>query len=461
MVPWIFVHNPLESWLADYPRIFDAWEEGGVRGIVVGRMWFKQEDGNGMPLWGDILTPSFAADPKVYDAYGINPPPQSPRNLEKEKQLHALLDNAAGRGWQIMIFDSRDGLRLLYQRGQGTVSGLAQEEDPVGAAEVAAGVHDIMAAYPQAHGVILDQPGEHDYELEFHRGTELLQLSDLQRWRFEVQGADVARIERAQAHLRRRFQNLTPDLVRYHAPGGMLGALTLFDVDEDCLYWLRVRRQTALDFMAAVRRQLDRIDHQVKLGGIPRTAAFSALTGHDFGRMGEYFDYVFPKHYFWHRGNDGLYGTMARWVQQVAAWNPALTEADCFAVVKAWLGLQLPGVESLADMELGFPEEFFTELVYDETRRALAAVGDDDKVIAWVSTGRYPHGGEAMTAGDLHGILTATQRAGARRFLFQPDPDLGAPEWSVISRLCGKMWRPSAQGYWPTDSVRPDSFDRE
>ena len=461
MGPWIFVHNPLEHWLDDYPRIFAAWEEGGVCGIVVGRLWFVQEDGDGMPLWGDILTPSFAADPAIYASLGIEPPPVSPRNLDKEKKLHALLDDAAGRGWQIMIFDSRDGLRLLYQRGQGTVSGLSREEDPVGAVEVAAGVQDIMAAYPQAHGVILDQPGEHDYELELHRGTQLLHLSDLQRWRFEVQGADVDRIEGGLAHLRRRFGQLTPGLVRYHAPGGMLGALTLFDVDEDVLYWLRVRRQTALDFMAAVRAQIDRLGGAVELGGIPRTAAFSGLTGQDFGQMARYFDYVFPKHYFWHRGNDGLYGSIARWVQQVGAWNPTLAEGDCFAVVKAWMGLELPGIESLADMELGFPEEFFAQVVYDETRRALAAVGDVDKVIPWVSTGRRPHGGEAMTARDLHGILTASQRAGARRFLFQPDPDLGAPEWSVISRLCGQGWRPSPQGYWPTDSTRPDVFGRD
>ena len=97
MVPWIFVHNPLEPWLEDYRKTFDAWEDGGVRGIVVGRMWFVQEDGNGIPLWGDILTPSFPADPKAYASFGINPPPETPRNLEKEKQLNALLDNAASR----------------------------------------------------------------------------------------------------------------------------------------------------------------------------------------------------------------------------------------------------------------------------------------------------------------------------------------------------------------------------
>ena len=33
---WIFVHSPLEFWMSDYQRTFDAWEAGGVRGIAVG-----------------------------------------------------------------------------------------------------------------------------------------------------------------------------------------------------------------------------------------------------------------------------------------------------------------------------------------------------------------------------------------------------------------------------------------
>ena len=41
---WIFVFNPLERYMANYRQIFDAWEAGGVRGIVVGRMYFMQED---------------------------------------------------------------------------------------------------------------------------------------------------------------------------------------------------------------------------------------------------------------------------------------------------------------------------------------------------------------------------------------------------------------------------------
>jgi hypothetical protein len=85
-------------------------------------------------------------------------------------------------------------------------------------------------------------------------------------------------------------------------------------------------------------------------------------------------------------------------------------------------------------------------------------VGDPDRVIAWVSTGRSPHAGDAMTAGDLHRILNASQDAGLRRFLFHPDPDLGAAEWRVISGLCGRRWEEGDAGYWPADTPRLDSF---
>jgi hypothetical protein len=461
MTPWIFVHNPLEHWLGDYRRTFDAWEDGGVRGIVVGRLWFQQEPGNGIPLWGEVLTPAFAADPKIYAKFGINPPPSTPRNLEKEKQLHQMLDDAASRGWHIMIFDSRDGLRLLYQRGESIVSGLGEQEDPHGAIEVAAGIQDILEAFPQAHGVILDQPGEQDYELAYHRGTQWLELDDYKKWKLSVAGVDVERAAAGMAYLNHRFRNLTPELVRYHASGGMLAALELFDVNDDVLYWLRARRQAALGFMAAVREQVDRLERRLELGGIPRTAAFSGLTGNDLHEMASYFDYVLPKHYFWHRGNDGMYGTVARWAKQIGAWNADLNETDCFAVVKALMGLELPRINSLADMDLGFPDEFFSHVVHNESKRALAAVGDDQRVIAWVSTGRNPHGGEPMTARDLQGILAASQEAGLQRFLFQPDPDLSASEWTVISGMCGNRWRQDPQGYWPSDSTPPEAFGRD
>ena len=56
---------------------------------------------------------------------------------------------------------------------------------------------------------------------------------------------------------------------------------------------------------------------------------------------------------------------LARWVEKISEWNPELSEGDCFAVVKSWFGIELPGIHSLADMDLvGFPEAFFSEIVH-------------------------------------------------------------------------------------------------
>lgn len=120
-----------------------------------------------------------------------------------------------------------------------------------------------------------------------------------------------------------------------------------------------------------------------KLGTIPRSAAFSVLTTQDYQKTHKFFDVIFPKYYYWHRGFDGMYGTIARWVATLKEWNPALTEPDCFAVVKLLFGIHLPGVTKLADLENGFPDEFFDQVVFNETKRALDATGDPSKVIAW------------------------------------------------------------------------------
>lgn len=449
LVPWMYMIYPLEQWLPDYRRTFDAWEEGGVRGIVLGPLYFFKE----VPRFDltysrpGVKYPTFAPDPRIYASFGVDPPPDSPRDPQKEKQFQSLLDNAAARGWEILLFGPGH-----YGRPK------SAEQDPFGALSLAAGIQDTMRALPQAQGVIVDGAGEHHYELAFHHGGELFEIRDSEKPLLVHLGIDVARMERGIAHLRDRFHHLTPSLVRYHSAGGMLGGLALFDLNEDVLYWLRMRQEATLRSMAAIRQQIDGLPRKAKLGTIPRAATFSILTTQDYQKTHVYFDYLFPKHYFWNRGFDGMYGTIARWVRQIAEWNPGLTERDCFAVVKSWFGLELPGVHSLADLETGFPDEFFSEVVYSETRRALDAVGDDNKVIAWVSTGRNPHAGDPMPARDLYRILTASQRAGLKRFVYHPDLNLGAAEWSVISGLCGKRWKEDPSGYWPPDTAKPDTW---
>ena len=445
LVPWIRIGQPLEAVMDDYERIFDAWEEGGIRGLVFGRLLFDDGDGN-------YTVPAFQSSLEPYRSRRIE---VSPRDLAcdpgKERLLHAMLVEAKRRGWGVMVF--------CPGFGTAEATPLPPAEDPYRARMHAAVWEDVFDAFPEADGGIMDGWTESAYELVYHHGNAVFrEMNDSQKEAAEVRGYDAGRLERGRDHLHRRFRSFTPSQVRYCADGGVLSALSLFDIDEDALYWLRWRREDGVCEGRAFRRELDLLPRKLLLGNGPRSAMFSGMTGLDFRAWDGIVDILLVKHYFWHRGFDGMYGTVARWIKQIAAWNPELAEADCWTVLRAWMGIELPEVESLADLELGFPQAFFDDVVQRETRRALAAVEDPGKIMPWVDTGRMPHDGDPMTAGDLQRILTASEEAGLERFLFHNHGHLTAAEWVVISRMCGREWDENPDGYWPPATRKPSWF---
>jgi hypothetical protein len=205
---------------------------------------------------------------------------------------------------------------------------------------------------------------------------------------------------------------------------------------------------------------------QVRLGVGPRLPCFAALCGYDFPANASMFDLILPKLYIWNRGVDGLYGTVYRYMTTLADWNPGLWEPEAFAALKALLGIALPSAESsagpgesmkaLRELERGFPDRFFGEVMADEVRRAIAAAdGYPWRVLPWVDAGRRPHGGDPVTAADLQRLLVAAKEGGARYVLYHNHAHLTAAEWTVISEYCGTGWR-AGQGlygqYSPPDS---------
>ena len=442
---WMRIGQPLEPVMADHLRIFDAWQAGGVKALVFGRLLFQDGEGGS-------TVPAFESRREPYEKRGMEVEQGSASpDPAKERQLHTMLEDARRRGWQVFIFCP----------GQGTTRAraLPPEADPHGAALQAAVWEDVFDAFPEADGGIVDGWTESPYELVYHHGNAVFrELTESQRQATEVRGYDAARLERGRQHLEARFHNLTPAAVRYYGHHGLLSGLNLFDVNEDSLYWLCWRREDGLEQGRAFRRELDRLPRKLLLGNGLRSAVFSGMTAFDYLAWDEILDLLLVKHYFWHRGFDGLYGTAARWVRQIGAWNPQLTEEDCFTVVRAWLGIHLPEVESLADMDTGFAQAFFDEVVAEETRRALAVVSDPRKIVPWVDTGRMPHGGDPMTAGDLQRILAASEEAGLQRFLFHNHGHLTSAEWKVISRLCGSEWVEDPAGpYWPPATPQPEA----
>ena len=135
---WMRIGQPLEPVMNDYERIFDAWETGGVRGFVFGRTLFADAQ-------GQFTVPAFPSNPQVYRNRGLEPNVRKTEtNLAKEKLLHAMLDNANGRDWQIFIFAPGSG-------ATGAKS-LPLEEDPYGAISMAAVWDEVFSAFPQVDG---------------------------------------------------------------------------------------------------------------------------------------------------------------------------------------------------------------------------------------------------------------------------------------------------------------------
>ena len=445
MQAWMRIGQPLEPVMSDYKRIFDAWEDGGVRGFVFGRTLFSDSQ-------GQFTIPAFASNPQVYRDRGLVPNDrQVQTDPAKEKSLHTMLDDAKKRGWTIFIFAPGSG-------ATGAKS-LSLEEDPYAAISTASIWAEVFNAFPQADGGIMDGWTESAYELIKHHGNAVFgDISDATKKAASIRGYNPNKLERGMQHLRQRFQSFTSSQVQYYGSHGVLSEMNLFDINEDAIHWLRWRREDSIKTGEAFRRELEKLPHQILIGNGPRSAVFSGMTALDFSAWDKIVDILLVKHYFWHRGFDGMYGTVARWVSQVHEWNPGLTERECFTIVKAWLGIDLPEVKSLADMDLGFPPAFFDKTVRLETKRALAAVSHPEKVVPWIDTGRMPHGGDPMTSGDLSRILKSSEDAGLKRFLFHNHAHLTSAEWCIISQLCGKMWDEDPNGYWPPATPKPSSY---
>jgi len=456
---WMDVMRHLEPVISDYARLFDAWSAGGVDGLVIGPMVFEE----------NVAT--FDPDPRIYQKFGIEPPP-APREALPEKR--ALLDRALGaakdRGWQVWIFQPGAGAPPAPSgNGSLIVDGDARRR-------WCARITDTMAHYPMADGAVLDGP-EWGYEISpdhmvTPNGPRSYIFSDLPASAAVTcaeLGYDYPTLVAAKDRLFARLHSLSDREVRAHGGrfGGLLGGFGLFGRDPDLLDWLAFR-QDSLTACYAEIREATRAESEsaFRLAAGPRSAAFASLAGYDLTRLAAVLDLLLPKHYFWHRGFDGMYGTVARYVETLTTWNAGLSEAAALEVVGALFGLNFPEIGSLADFDAGFPPAFFDQIVTGETQRALAAVGDPERVVPWVDSGRRPHDGDPVSAGDLGRILDAAAGAGLRRFIYHHHGNLTPGDWAVISRRGGTAWQTTAappltpdlepdtkemSGYYPPD----------
>jgi hypothetical protein len=449
---WMDVMRELEPVMEAHEALFDAWAQGGVDGLVIGPLTFNA--GALLPgvRWEPAAAPpamTFDPDPQVYRRLGVEPPPAPPPMPEKRALLEQTLRAAKDRGFSVWIFQASAG---AGPGGDGHIFADKKTRDAICARMI-----DTLRRYPMADGAIMDGP-EWGYEIAPHHMNRRSYIFDDLPPSIESRcrelGTSYEALVAAKERLLQRLHRLDSRTLRLHGGGGLLGAFPLLGSDPDLLAWFRFRTEALTTFFQEIRACLSaELDRPVKLGLGPRTAAFAPLCGYDFARLAEFMDVLLPKHYFWHRGFDGMIGTVSRYVETLCDWNPGLSDQDALAFVRALFGLELPGVANRRDLETALQPAFYQEVVRRETERALAVVDDPERIVPWVDAGRAPHDGDPMSAADLHRLLAAAQEAGLRRFLYHHHGNLTAGEWTVISALCGQRWEPLRSAYRPPDRL--------
>jgi hypothetical protein len=448
---WMDIMRDVEQLVHGYERFYDAWEAGGVDGLVVGPLEF----GTAKLLPGvrreaaPNPTATFDPDPAVYARFGVTPPSPARSEPELRAALTKALTAAKERGWSVYIFQASAG---AGPGGEGPLLTDAQSR-----AAVIARMADTLAHYPMVDGAIMDGP-EWGYEIaphhQNHRSYFFHDLPPAVAAKCAELGYEYDTLVAAKDRLLQRLHNLDAATIRLHQAGGLLGGYHLLGADPDLMAWFSFRVDSLTDFFSAVRAALaSELDRPIKLGVGPRSAAFAPLCGYDFSRLAAFMDILLPKHYFFHRGFDGMVGTVHRYVETLCAWNPGLSDTDALTVVQLLFGLSLPGVASRQQMEESLTPDFFQTIVTQETRRALAVVDDPNRIVPWVDAGRNPHDGDPMPPGQLRQLLRAAQEAGLQRFLYHHHGNLTPGEWTVISELCGTPWNPLESDYRPLDMM--------
>ncbi len=446
---WMDVMRDIEHVLDDYPRIFDAWEAGGVTGLVIGPLFFdtaKLLPGThyeNRPL----ATATFDPDPAVYRRFDVAFPEAARPEPDKRRRFEQMLANVKDRGWSLWLFQA--------SAGAGPEANVNPIYDSAAQRAVCARMIDTVQHYPMADGVIMDGP-EWGYEIAphhmNHRSYIFHDLPEAVAETCHMLGYDYAALVNAKDTLYKKLHTLRPRDIRAHAGGGFVGTVPMLGDVSGLADWMQFRIDSLTGFFQHVQKTVTtEIAHPLQFGVGPRTAAFAPLCGYDYVRLAEFIDVLLPKFYFFHRGFDGMMGTIYRYVETLVAWNPGLDDQDALTVVQSLFGLALPGIARRSHFETALSEERLHSLVQQETRRTLAAVDDVSRIVPWVDTGRWPHDGDPMPARDLHHILKSAENNGLQQFLYHHHGNLTAGEWTVISEICGETWYPSPGGYQPPD----------
>ena len=448
------IQRDLEGVMYDHERILDAWREGGVDGVVYGPLVFGtaklSQNAQSLPSDGPVAA-VFDPNPAVYERLGVEAPEAPEHKLpEKRALLEKTMQATRDRGMEVYV---------MYADGGAGPGGPGHHlHDPQTLASRVARMVDTLENLPLVDGVVMDGP-EWGYEMAphhmNHRSYFFNDLPESVAPMAADLGYDYGAMVAAKDRLLDLFHNLDPKRIRAYARGGLVGAHRMLGADPDLMAWLSFRCESLTRYFRRVREGVaEHLERPVRMGCGPRSAAFAPLCGYDFVDLAEFMDFLLPKHYFFQRGFDGFVGTVYRYCQTLVEWNPGISVADALEIVQSLFGIVLPGVEDdMLDFESALGPDFFEQVVVQETKRAVAAVDDPERIVPWLDTGRFPHDGDPMTSRDLKMLLDTAEAAGLRRFNYHHQGNLSPGEWVVISDKCGTRWDPRTSAWEPPDEL--------
>ena len=113
MKVWMDVMRDLEHVMENHERLFSAWAEGGVDGLVMGPPVFNAADlmpGVRSREKGSEPVPTYEPNPEVYRRFGVTPPDTVPVPKGRRALLEKTFAAAKNLGWSVWIFQPQTGM---------------------------------------------------------------------------------------------------------------------------------------------------------------------------------------------------------------------------------------------------------------------------------------------------------------------------------------------------------------
>ena len=450
--PLPFVYPPFD-FLED-ERIQDELIDGGVRDLmlVFGHLLDDRpsadapalgsrtqgrfvRDYYATPRRGQMTPVAFRATPELYAGLGATPPELPPGMDGKSERLGAIIKQLSRKGVRVCVF----GYQGAGPDGPATwASEAARQQHRWDYVE--ARIRDFMLHFPELAGFVTDGPG-FGYEISpgFTGGGPLTFAplpTDAEAHAVAAElGADIARMQAASDRLQGLLCNLTPQQVDLFLDSqlGLFDGIDLFMEDDAVLDLLRFKTVATERHVASTFRAIKAVDPRLEFGICPRLPCFATFQGCNFRRLNRVTDYIQSKHYLWMGGRDGFRGTLARYLQTLREWNPALDHTRIEALMGRLLGVELPQDYRIADFDRLAPSSFFDEIVYRESRKMLFRIGDAERISPFVG---LEHGGSPwMPAEELERLFQAMVDAGLTRFTYYALNDITDEVWEVMTRF--------------------------